>query len=79
MNASFAAAAPSRARRRLVRLRQPHVERQFSPGPNIDFWVLGLQILGIASLAAAVNFFVTIINLRAPGMTLMRHADVHAG
>jgi cytochrome c oxidase subunit 1 len=46
--------------------------RQFSPGPNVDFWMLGLQILGIASLAAAVNFFVTIINLRAPGMTLMR-------
>src|SRR5919109_1384756 len=37
--------------------------RQFSPGPNVDFWMLGLQILGIASLAAAVNFFVTIINL----------------
>ncbi|MFL5403587.1 MAG: cytochrome c oxidase subunit I [Gemmatimonadales bacterium] len=46
--------------------------RQFSPGPNVDFWMLGLQILGIASLAAAVNFFVTIINLRAPGMKLMR-------
>jgi cytochrome c oxidase subunit I len=46
--------------------------RQFSPGPNVDFWMLGLQILGIASLAAAVNFFVTVINLRAPGMTLMR-------
>jgi cytochrome c oxidase subunit 1 len=46
--------------------------RQFSPGPNVDFWMLGLQILGIASLAAAVNFFVTIVNLRAPGMTLMR-------
>jgi cytochrome c oxidase subunit 1 len=46
--------------------------RQFSPGPNVDFWMFGLQILGIASLAAAVNFFVTIINLRAPGMTLMR-------
>jgi cytochrome c oxidase subunit 1 len=39
---------------------------------NVDFWMLGLQILGIASLAAAVNFFVTIINLRAPGMKLMR-------
>jgi cytochrome c oxidase subunit 1 len=38
---------------------------------NIDFWTVGLQILGIASLAAAVNFFVTIINLRAPGMKLM--------
>ena len=34
--------------------------------------MIGLQILGIASLAAAVNFFVTIVNLRAPGMKLMR-------
>jgi cytochrome c oxidase subunit I len=46
--------------------------RQYSPGPNVDFWNMGLQILGVASLAAAVNFFVTIVNLRAPGMTLMR-------
>ncbi|HEY3279332.1 MAG TPA: cytochrome c oxidase subunit I [Gemmatimonadales bacterium] len=46
--------------------------RQFSPGPNIDFWVLGLQILGIASLAAGFNFIVTILNLRAPGMKMMR-------
>jgi cytochrome c oxidase subunit I len=47
-------------------------ERQFSPGPNIDFWFLGLQILGISSLAAGFNFIVTILNLRAPGMTMMR-------
>ena len=46
--------------------------RQFSPGPNIDFWLLGLQILGIASLAAGFNFIVTILNLRAPGMKMMR-------
>jgi cytochrome c oxidase subunit 1 len=46
--------------------------RQFSPGMHVDFWMLGLQILGIASLAAAVNFFVTIVNMRAPGMRLMR-------
>jgi len=46
--------------------------KQFSPGLNVDFWVIGLQILGVASLAAAVNFFVTIINLRAQGMRLMR-------
>src|SRR3954465_9906629 len=46
--------------------------RQYSPGINVDFWMLGLQILGIASLAAAVNFFVTILNMRAPGMSLMR-------
>ena len=46
--------------------------RQYSPGLNIDFWVLGLQILGIASLAAGFNFIVTILNLRAPGLTMMR-------
>ena len=44
----------------------------FSPGLNIDFWVLGLQILGVSSLAAAFNFITTIINMRAPGMNLMR-------
>jgi cytochrome c oxidase subunit 1 len=47
-------------------------ERQFSPGPNIDFWLLGLQILGISSLAAGFNFIVTILNMRAPGMKMMR-------
>jgi cytochrome c oxidase subunit 1 len=46
--------------------------RTYSPGLNQDFWVLGLQILGIASLAAAFNFLVTIINMRCPGMSLMR-------
>ena len=45
---------------------------QFSPGHNIDFWVIGLQVLGVSSLAAAFNFITTIINMRAPGMTLMR-------
>jgi cytochrome c oxidase subunit I len=46
--------------------------KQYSPGLNVDFWMLGLQILGLASMAAAVNFFVTIVNMRAPGMSLMR-------
>jgi cytochrome c oxidase subunit I len=44
----------------------------YSPGLNIDFWMLGLQILGVSSLAAAFNFVTTIINMRAPGMNLMR-------
>src|SRR5688572_2040350 len=43
-----------------------------SQGHGVDFYALGLQILGVASLAAAVNFIVTILNERAPGMTLMR-------
>jgi cytochrome c oxidase subunit 1 len=46
--------------------------RQYSPGHNIDFWVLGLQILGVASIASGLNFIVTILNMRAPGMRLMR-------
>jgi len=46
--------------------------RQYSPGPNIDFWLFGLQILGVSSLAAGFNFIVTILNLRAPGMKMMR-------
>jgi cytochrome c oxidase subunit 1 len=50
----------------------PLTTKTWSPAVNIDFWVLGLQILGVSSLAAAVNFITTIINLRAPGMNLMR-------
>ena len=50
----------------------PLTTLQFSPGLNIDFWVLGLQILGVSSLAAAFNFITTIVNMRAPGMNLMR-------
>jgi len=44
----------------------------YSPGNNVDYWVLGIQVLGISSVASAVNFLVTIINFRAPGMTMMR-------
>ncbi len=50
----------------------PLSTKAFSPQHNMDFWVIGLQILGISSLAAAFNFITTIINMRAPGMSLMR-------
>ena len=42
------------------------------PSHGMTFYSIGLQILGAASLAGAANFIVTIINMRAPGMTLMR-------
>lgn len=43
-----------------------------SPGHGVDFYVLGLQISGIGTLVAGINFLATIINMRAPGMTYMR-------
>ena len=46
--------------------------KQYNPGMGIDFWLLSLQVMGIASIASAVNFTVTILNMRAPGMSLMR-------
>ena len=46
--------------------------KAFSPDLSIDFWICGLQILGVASMAAGFNFIVTIFNMRAPGMTLLR-------
>ena len=42
------------------------------PGYNMAFYAMGLQILGLSSLAAAVNFITTILNMRAPGLTFMR-------
>lgn len=45
---------------------------EYSPGPGVDFYVLGLQISGIGTLIGGLNFLVTIINMRAPGMTFLR-------
>ncbi|MDW3215716.1 MAG: cytochrome c oxidase subunit I [Ilumatobacteraceae bacterium] len=50
----------------------PNSSVPFSPTNGIDFWTLGLQITGIASLTSAINLIVTVINMRAPGMTLMK-------
>jgi cytochrome c oxidase subunit I len=44
----------------------------YNPGLGIDFYAIGLQIAGIGTLATGINFLVTILNMRAPGMSLMR-------
>jgi cytochrome c oxidase subunit 1 len=44
----------------------------YLPGRGTDFWVFGLLLLGIASTVGAVNLIVTVLNLRCPGMHLLR-------
>ncbi|MDQ0227041.1 cytochrome c oxidase subunit I [Metabacillus niabensis] len=43
-----------------------------SEGHGVDFYLLGLQVSGLGTLIAGINFLATIINMRAPGMTYMR-------
>jgi cytochrome c oxidase subunit 1 len=50
----------------------PLTERAFSDTHGMDFWVLGILLLGLATTIGSINFIVTIIQLRAPGMSLRR-------
>lgn len=43
-----------------------------SPGVGVDYWIWALQISGIGSMLSGINFLVTILKMRAPGMTLMK-------
>ncbi|MGF1595403.1 MAG: cytochrome c oxidase subunit I [Acidimicrobiales bacterium] len=44
----------------------------YSPTSGVDFWAVGLAIVGIGSLTGAINLITTVLNLRAPGMSLMK-------
>ncbi|MER3449653.1 MAG: cytochrome c oxidase subunit I [Chloroflexota bacterium] len=50
----------------------PLTRVEVNPGLGPDFYVMGLQALGISSVASGLNFVATIINHRAPGMSLFR-------
>jgi cytochrome c oxidase subunit I len=50
----------------------PLTEKGFSSNPGVDYWALSLLVMGIGSVATGLNLIVTILTLKAPGMTLQR-------
>ncbi len=50
----------------------PLTELAYSPDTGVDYWLWSIQISGVGTLLTGINFLVTIIKMRAPGMTLMR-------
>ena len=50
----------------------PLSSQPYSPGPNADFWLLGITFVEISALLAAIEILVSILRMRAPGMSLDR-------
>lgn len=45
---------------------------KYNSGVGVDYWIWSVQIAGIGSLLSGINFLVTILKMRCPGMTLMK-------
>ncbi|MEM1155407.1 MAG: cytochrome o ubiquinol oxidase subunit I [Pseudomonadota bacterium] len=50
----------------------PYSGLEYSPGVGVDYWIWSIFISGLGSTLTGINFIVTILKRRAPGMTLMR-------
>lgn len=50
----------------------PLSEVAYSPNEGVDYWAWSVQISGIGSTFSGINFLVTILKMRCPGMTLMK-------
>jgi cytochrome c oxidase subunit 1 len=50
----------------------PLTSKAFSRGASTDYWILGILVAGLGSVASAINVIVTTITMRCPGMTLSR-------
>jgi cytochrome c oxidase subunit I+III len=50
----------------------PYALRTYNPGPNIDFYALANIFLGISTTLGSINFIVTLLRMRAPGMSINR-------
>lgn len=45
---------------------------EYSPNEGVDYWIWMVQISGVGSTLSGINFLVTILKMRCPGMTLMK-------
>jgi len=45
---------------------------EYNPHEGVDYWIWSVQISGLGSLLSGINFLVTILKMRCPGMTLMK-------
>ncbi len=50
----------------------PLSTKAYSSLPGVDYWILGLAVMGIGSIGGAINITATVLCLRAPGMSLQR-------
>ncbi|PPI87706.1 cytochrome o ubiquinol oxidase subunit I [Candidatus Pantoea edessiphila] len=50
----------------------PLAGSEYSPGVGVDYWIWSVQLSGIGSTLTGINFFVTILKMRAPGMDLFK-------
>ncbi|HEX7384184.1 MAG TPA: cbb3-type cytochrome c oxidase subunit I, partial [Burkholderiaceae bacterium] len=50
----------------------PYTSLAFNPGINIDVYALGMVLLGVSTTVGSINFIVTLIRTRAPGMSINR-------
>jgi cytochrome o ubiquinol oxidase subunit 1 len=50
----------------------PLTGSEYSPGVGVDYWIWSVQISGTGTLLSGINFLVTILKMRCPGMTLMK-------
>ncbi|AKC60408.1 cytochrome o ubiquinol oxidase subunit I [Blochmannia endosymbiont of Camponotus (Colobopsis) obliquus] len=49
----------------------PLSSKEYSPGVGVDYWIWSIQISGIGTTLTGINFFTTILRMRAPGMSMM--------
>ncbi len=50
----------------------PLASIKYNPGVGVDYWLWSVQISGVGTLLSGINFLVTILKMRAPGMSFMK-------